>query len=999
MKNNLLKTHLSVITLAILGSYTSNAHSETLAPVTVYGETATLDGYKTDEQNYDAIYDNNYSTDFVGKKRIDTYRGTTPSDLLNSFAGVFSGEARSSGAIGPNIRGLQGEGRVTTRIDGTEQEISAYRGYNGTGNRNYIDPMLTSSIRIVKDSGLDTGVATGIGGGIQIKTIDINDISDKERGFVGDVRLEIGSNSVKPRIAKDYDGMKAKDVPFMHDEQGNLIDYGVNNYTQYSDFMVDRKYKNKSDELNLFKGQDYAGRIALGYKEKNWDILGAVAIRERGNYFSGKNGARYYDNPKEADTNPVRSLAYYFKPGGEVFNSSQKTTSYLFKTSWQPSESQKIKLNIRRTESANGEIMPSWVMGGDKDLQIPLSTVEANAYSLQYYLNPKENKWLNLKANIWQTDTFTDGYNSGGDLVSGKSPIQPDDEIMNSAHIKVKHIRRGLDLSNTFNINDNVNITLLGRLQQEKMNSDIPQVGKIPSWAQMPRNGRRQEYSAGFNTHWQATDKLSFDVGANYSSYWMFDDSLDDYLKTGIVSGVKIKDGLFDNDEPEYKYDRLPSEEEVNNFKKTPAYQNAASDRLARIERFWKKKDKGRIFKIMLKKEMKKLGLPVDFSELGKKKLITATQKNAGKLVLDEFKNKGISEELLWKRDANGKFTRENNPCFNGTIKNIKGIVTEGYEEGQCPAKRKFNYETVGKAEAKKMTGHNWVPSLAVNYKISDYSKVYARYNESVRYPSTTEGLVSFANLNPAYTQRLRPEHSRKFELGYVHNLTPYFSNVEIADIKLAYYQNNIKDVIDRDYDRRITNLEEQKMSGIELQARYDNGKFFGDIGIHYLINNQVCDSERAVRDEDHVKNGMLGMVGRDSVPRCVRDGFYDSYSLTRATPKLSAKLHLGGRFLENKLELGSRLTYFKKVDLDNYNYYLWTIGKDEYSPSYGINPVYGWDNTFLVDAYVRYKLNKNYTFELSGNNLTDQYYVDPSSRTATPAPGRNVKLSFTGRF
>jgi hemoglobin/transferrin/lactoferrin receptor protein len=35
-------------------------------------------------------------------------------------------------------------------VDGTEQALTVWRGYNGANNRNYIDPNLISSIEVEK---------------------------------------------------------------------------------------------------------------------------------------------------------------------------------------------------------------------------------------------------------------------------------------------------------------------------------------------------------------------------------------------------------------------------------------------------------------------------------------------------------------------------------------------------------------------------------------------------------------------------------------------------------------------------------------------------------------------------------------------------------------------------------------------------------------------------------------------------------------------------------
>jgi len=65
----------------------------------------------------------------------------------------------------------------------------------------------------------------------------------------------------------------------------------------------------------------------------------------------------------------------------------------------------------------------------------------------------------------------------------------------------------------------------------------------------------------------------------------------------------------------------------------------------------------------------------------------------------------------------------------------------------------------------------------------------------------------------------------------------------------------------------------------------------------------------------------------------------------------------------------------------------------------YFTNIPFSWGETVLVDAYANYQVNETMTVELVGTNLTDQYYVDPATRSAMAAPGRTVKLNLTAQF
>ncbi|MDE5306200.1 hypothetical protein PY546_05060 [Providencia stuartii] len=57
------------------------------------------------KKGYDDQYDKNESNIYLGKDLVERYKGTNPADVLNSAVGVYSGDARNSGALDPNIRG------------------------------------------------------------------------------------------------------------------------------------------------------------------------------------------------------------------------------------------------------------------------------------------------------------------------------------------------------------------------------------------------------------------------------------------------------------------------------------------------------------------------------------------------------------------------------------------------------------------------------------------------------------------------------------------------------------------------------------------------------------------------------------------------------------------------------------------------------------------------------------------------------------------------------
>lgn len=229
-------------------------------------------GEQRDLRGQDDVYDLDLSTAYVGRTEIERYKGATPSDLLNGVAGVFSGDARNSGALDVNIRGVQGPGRVPVTIDGTEQAVTAWRGYNGIGNRNYVDPNLIGGMQIFKGPSLTRNVATGIGGGVVIKTLDVDDVVPEGESFGGEFKIEGSSNAVAPRLpGRLYTGMNHRDVP----------ELATGSPTNDPTLRV--QPHTGGGGYNVFDGEDHAYRLALGWKSDTLSLFGAYAYRDRGN--------------------------------------------------------------------------------------------------------------------------------------------------------------------------------------------------------------------------------------------------------------------------------------------------------------------------------------------------------------------------------------------------------------------------------------------------------------------------------------------------------------------------------------------------------------------------------------------------------------------------------------------------------------------------------------------------------------------------------------------
>lgn len=902
----------------------------------VAGDDRSAGGDVRDQRGRDAVYDLDLSSAYIGRTEVERYKGATPSDLVNGVAGVFSGDARNSGALDLNIRGIQGPGRVPVSIDGTEQALTVWRGYNGASNRNYIDPLLIGGIQILKGPSLTRNVATGIGGAMVIDTLDVDDVLETGQRIGGEVRVEGSSNAVAPRLPRLHTGQDYRTVTGFPQNAPNA---------PYEDRTLQVQPRHGGGGDNVFSGEDLAYRLALGWRPADSvDLFAAYAYRDRGNYYAGKHGAGYYSRSRGSSADDyILSMANYWRPGDEVANTSSQMESWLFKLGWRPSEAQALQLGYRDSLSHYGEVMPSRIIesANRAAIQWPLSRVDAQAWNLRYTWHPADSRWLDLDATLWRTDTASATYTAGGFPNYAQGPDNP--LLRNTALANARNDRTGLTASNRLRLADGLDLSVGGSVQHERLRSDDAYFGVSDGWRMYPRAGRRQERQAYFNVEWRPLERLALSAGARYATYWAFDDFLAAHagqLRQSLVDGYEIS------------------------YRTTQTYTQAEREALIADQ---------------LAGNRELLDLEI------------ITQEEYDAIAADLLQNVptqyDVQHKAPWQADAHGRYTKAGNACLNGSLDALPGTLGQ-----TCLASPVVS---TGDARARRRKDHGWMPFFSATLDFSDVSRAYLRYSETLRFPSMFESTVAFsASLNP---WDLKPEHAHTWELAYVQDLGALLGADTTADVKLAYYASKTRDVIERDAQFKFDNIDKQTIRGLELQGRYDDGRLFTDLGVNYTLKNEVCDETTAALLSSN--NGYVIGSGR-IVPTCVDYGFVGGYLLTQSTPKLSASWSLGTRLLQRRLELGSRLTYYRQYRNSDLEWFREnSVQGGDGRLVYTFNVPFSWGTTLLLDAYARYALRKNLSIELGATNLTDRYYVDPATRSTVAAPGRTLKLSMTGRF
>ena len=1035
---------------------------------TVILDTVTVKGTRNkDEIGKNRVYTREIVNLYKGKNEVETFKGNTVSDLLSGMSGVYSGDARNSGALDPNIRGVQGQGRIPVTIDGTEQAITVWRGYAGANNRNYVDPNIISSVSIEKGPSFSRDMKSGIGGSVALKTIDADDIVPEGQKYGFEVKAEASNNSIKQRAnvyekSVDYRTLDAPAVALGGIWRAMLDDTD----------RIDQRFNGR----NKF-GKDKAYRIAAATKQDNFDAMLAYAYRSKGNYFSGKKGAerygyigpwtmetvnelnrriadaaargeKFYGSENMLGSPDIAKIGLFYHPGGEVTNTSLETKSWVGKTTFRLPNHQTLKFGLRHTDAIFGEIMPSRVIGPiyatpenlNKIAEWPKAWVKQRSYNIDYAWKPEGSRWIDLSASLWTTRTKSKTNTAGGspgdalyedrvdNLSSWKTAMnrwhtydeetkriieeagytkKPDvveqlpntngrfNTIEGNAYY-ANNTRNGFNFSNRMKLHDKLTLTLMGDFQNEKLRSrnefaeelrnegrdkypEEVEEGKIRANYELtnfgePRNGRCREWNFGFNFRYQPLNWLTLTAGARYTNFKIQDHS--ERLKTGIDSWGQP---LMMNRGMAYKLTRVATEQEYRDYLNAVNNDefNAASDSIVIDER----------------------GVAI----------LNPTPHN------DENRPRLDKLEYYWLKDDKGRLNPSTNPIFS-TPSLVTPVVNPAYDPNNPDSPRMVlpykvlardggdNYLTpITPAElqrARKQGGSGWAPAFSATVNFTDYARAYLRYTETLRFPSIFEGTYGFSTAAGSFARYgygWKPEHAKNWEIGYIHDLTGLFPKMKSADFRINYFHNKTKNVIDRDYNLEFEQFDKLLRTGVELQTRFDTGKFFGGLGVLRTLKNWMCDDSYAYRDIDVVSKYLQeGKLIKH--PTCNHGSITGGYLATAIQPRWSIDADLGGRFFSNKLESGVRFHFHSRVYQNRRAIFQAYYDQAGYGKQ--ADPDYmRWQPVATWDAYLRYKIGKNLTAELVGTNLGNRYYLDPINPTHMPAPGRTIRIGITGKF
>ncbi|MDK1290338.1 TonB-dependent receptor [Pseudoalteromonas umbrosa] len=152
----------------------------------------TLDVYASNNVHTE-IYQSASSDTKLGQQQLTRVAPRDTSDIFYNVPGVATSQSRQEPGVAVNVRGIQDFGRVNVMIDGARQNFQ--RSGHGANGTVYLDPQLLSSVDIAKGPVGDAGGAGAIGGVVNFKTLEFDDLALEGQDHGTKLSLATGSNA------------------------------------------------------------------------------------------------------------------------------------------------------------------------------------------------------------------------------------------------------------------------------------------------------------------------------------------------------------------------------------------------------------------------------------------------------------------------------------------------------------------------------------------------------------------------------------------------------------------------------------------------------------------------------------------------------------------------------------------------------------------------------------------------------------------------------------
>ena len=718
-------------------------------------------------------------------------------------------------------------------------------------------------------------------------------------------------------------------------------------------------------------------------------------------------------------------------------DSDIRSRTYKLGYQWQPEGSRWIdlKADLWRVNTTSTRHQ-----SGGADLAVPYGDAKYDAWARCF----RHNVEPDLARGYSCQDLIDKGYDRN--TPPNDPPIiDGANTVFSGSRQTTKATRTGFNISNRTHLSDQFSLTLSAHHQYEKLDesSIVAQNDKdffgIMDAATMltklsgPRAGRRKEWGAQLSFDWRPTSRLKIEAGIRYDRFWAVDDVLarararrDPAYAIGqgadeVVTGIA------------FPYLQIMTPEEIDAYNRAQVeLQNRPNDWEEIYRDFYRRHGFFPDDSISRHNQDGNTGYRdnnVEYQDFDESQTVLyrpmpprISEYRNRKFTGPVFENGMFEQRVANPQGRQGNFYRylraeeqsfhySNDPNaglgITGASYRYSRFVENG-DFGQTDYRKirqsRANVDNMKEAEyvylpldedtkyppAQRLNSSAWSPMIALSYDLTDNSRLHLRWAQMSRFPSiyeVTNMTFGFNTRQPLYqTFDLKPERSTNWEVGYTYNFAPLWHKLREGDVRLTYFSNNIKNVIDTNFDKQVIQYDRKITQGIELQSRLDFGRFFMSLGGTYRLKQETCDDNLSFAYDMYY----------NSVPSCIEGGIGATRFYQSIQPKYSLNLDLGMRLFGEKLELGIRGIHHSRRNskqhdqliANGFGYLLDSTGQ-----------AYHWHASTIWDTYVRYRIGNKLSLNLGVNNLTNRYYLDPMSNVPTPGPGRTVTLGIKAKF
>lgn len=132
------------------------------------------------------------NTTGASKEDVERRGASHMTDLIDQISGVSANNLYSAPETSVKIQGIAGHGRVSQSLEGVTQNFHAFTKDIGQTGSIFVDPGLLSSIDVTRGVSTSTGSLGSLGGAVDFKYMDLDDILFPGKNFGGMIRGQTG---------------------------------------------------------------------------------------------------------------------------------------------------------------------------------------------------------------------------------------------------------------------------------------------------------------------------------------------------------------------------------------------------------------------------------------------------------------------------------------------------------------------------------------------------------------------------------------------------------------------------------------------------------------------------------------------------------------------------------------------------------------------------------------------------------------------------------------